>query len=233
MAEVRLARDRLLAVGVSAAGVVNEESGTVVTGGLPEWQDVPLQDMLQDAFSCPVTVASRVNMAMVAEHELGAARGHNVCACIWAGQEVLAAIYSRGQVHRGHHWMAGRIGSMRATSGAVESSLASHLAPDGLAARFDEQDPTETVKAVGVAAAYLAALIDPSILVIGGPLLTAIPSLLSSIEAIVHSLSPAPVRVLPCALGDEAPLWGGRVTASEAALERLCNELRSLPSSLP
>lgn len=233
MAEVRLARDRLLAVGVGAAGVVNEESGNIVTSRAPGWRDVPLRDILQDAFSCPVTVGTRVNMAMVAEHERGAARGHDVCACILAGPEVSAAIYARGHVHRGHTFMAGRLDAMRAGPSSLEAMMGDRSRPDGVATGSARSDLAENVRAIGVAAAYLAAFIDPSVIVIGGPLLAEVPSLISSVVAIVQSLSSAPVAVLPSALGDEATLWGGLATASEAALERLRKELRDLPPSLP
>ncbi|MGE5814802.1 MAG: ROK family protein [Acidobacteriota bacterium] len=113
MHETGVPADRLLAVGAGAPGIVNEHTGVVaVAPNLEGWHDVPMREILQEAFNAPVFVENDVNLAMLGEHWRGAARGHDTCAFILVGTGIGAAVLIDGQLHRGHHFMAGEIGFM-------------------------------------------------------------------------------------------------------------------------
>lgn len=258
MSEIGVPHERLLAVGAGAPGVVNEGTGVVVVApNLEGWHDVPMRDILQQAFSAPVFVENDVNLAMLGEHWRGAARGHDTCAFLFVGTGIGAAVLIDGQLHRGHHFMAGEIGFMCMGPQYVEVDFGEHGCLEtvaglhALAARVpravqhdpanwlpnladaadrgDEEARTallETARFIGIAAANLAAVVDPSLIVLGGALFSQVPHLVSSVSSVAQSISRAPVPVVLSQLDKDAPLWGGLLVALTAARERLRKQLR-------
>lgn len=64
-------------IGVSAPGPLNPLTGVVVhPPNLDGWHNVPLGDILHEAFGVPVYVGNDANVAALAEHLRGAARGN-------------------------------------------------------------------------------------------------------------------------------------------------------------
>src|SRR5574338_340020 len=245
MDERGIPAERLLAVGAGAPGVVNEDTGVVVVApNLQDWHDVPMRDILQDAFKAPVFVENDVNLAMLGEHWRGAARGHDTCAFILVGTGIGAAVLIDGQLHRGHHFMAGEIGFMCMGPQFVDINFGDHgcletiaglQALAGRATRFVEQDPEgwlstlaqaadagdadartallENALFIGIAVANIAAVVDPSLIVLGGALFMQAPRLVDAVRALAQSISRVPVPVVLSALDKEAPLWGGLLVA--------------------
>ena len=259
MTETGVPFNRLLAVAAGAPGVVNEGTGDVVVApNLPGWHDVPMREVLADVFGVPVLVENDVNLAILGEHWCGAARGHDTSAFIFVGTGIGAAVLIDGQLHRGHHFMAGEIGFMCMGPQYVDINFGEHgclesvAGLQALAARVPreaEKDPAawistvaeaaehgdtearaavaETARFIGIAAANVAAVVDPSIIVLGGALFAQAPRLVEAVSAVVQSISRAPVNVVLSALGKEAPLWGGLLVALNEASERVRKELRS------
>jgi glucokinase len=100
----------VVAVGVSLAASV-DEAGSVVQErdfGIPA--GAVLSQALSSAFEVPVAVNNDANLAALAEHELGAARGHDNAAVITLGSNIGLGLILGGQVHRGAHGMAGEAG---------------------------------------------------------------------------------------------------------------------------
>jgi predicted NBD/HSP70 family sugar kinase len=114
LSEVRVQESRLLAVVVGAPGVVDRERGMVVqlAPNLKGWSRVPVGAMLAEHLGAPVFVENDVNLAVVGEHRRGAARGHETCAYITVGTGIGAGILVDGELHRGHHSLAGEIALM-------------------------------------------------------------------------------------------------------------------------
>ena len=112
--EVRVPPGRLLAVGAGAPGAVDRERGVVVAlaPNLKGWSKVPMADLLGRALGAPVVLENDVNLAVLGEHWRGAARGHDTCAFISLGTGIGAGIVVDGELHRGHHFLAGEIALM-------------------------------------------------------------------------------------------------------------------------
>ena len=112
--EVRVPSGRLLAVGAGAPGAVDRERGVVVAlaPNLKGWSQVPMADLLGRALGAPVVLDNDVNLAVLGEHWRGAARGHDTCAFISLGTGIGAGIVVDGELHRGHHFLAGEIALM-------------------------------------------------------------------------------------------------------------------------
>lgn len=250
--------DRLLALSVGAPGVVDEDTGAVVVApNLPGWHDVPMRAILERSFNVPVLVENDVNLAILGEHWRGAAKGHDTSAFIFVGTGIGAAVLIDGQLHRGHHFMAGEIGVMCMGPQYIDVDFGEHGCLEtvaglhALASRVPQQverDPAawistvaeaaeqgdqearaavlETSRFIGIAAANVAAVVDPSIIVLGGALFAQAPKLVEAVSAVVQSISRAPVNVVLSALDKEAPLWGGLLVALNAAHERVRKQLR-------
>jgi glucokinase len=105
---------RLLAVGAGAPGVVDRRQGMVVAlaPNLKGWSQVPMGALLERALGAPVVVENDVNLAILGERWRGAARGHDTCAFITVGTGIGAGIVVGGELHHGHHFLAGEIALM-------------------------------------------------------------------------------------------------------------------------
>ena len=68
--------------------------------------------ILRRALGVPVVVENDVNLAVLGEHWRGAARGHDTCVFVTVGTGIGAGMLVDGELHRGHHFLAGEIGLM-------------------------------------------------------------------------------------------------------------------------
>ncbi|MGE7389462.1 ROK family transcriptional regulator [Streptomyces sp. NPDC004126] len=77
---------------------------------LPGWHSPTLLDELAAALPLPVEYENDVNLAAVAEHRLGAARGHEDFVLLWNEEGLGAALVLGGRLHRGWTGGAGEVG---------------------------------------------------------------------------------------------------------------------------
>jgi len=83
----------------------------------------------------------------------------------------------------------------------------------------------ETARLIGIAVANVVAVVDPSLIVLGGALAQAEP-LVREVRNIVSRITRTPIEVVLSALGKEAPLWGGLLVATNEARGRLRQRVR-------
>lgn len=105
------ARD--LHVGVGAPGVVDVERGVVrAAPNLPGWSEpFDLASALSEAIGgARVVVDNDVNVGILAEHAMGAAKGMSEVLGVFVGTGVGGALVLGGQLRRGPSGMAGEIG---------------------------------------------------------------------------------------------------------------------------
>ncbi|MFG2191661.1 ROK family transcriptional regulator [Streptomyces sp. NPDC048639] len=77
---------------------------------LPGWHSPTLLDDLAAALPMPLAYDNDVNLAAVAEHRLGAARGHDDFVLLWNEEGIGAALVIGGRLHRGRTGGAGEVG---------------------------------------------------------------------------------------------------------------------------
>jgi predicted NBD/HSP70 family sugar kinase len=258
MEETGVPASRLVAVGAGAPGAVDRGRGLVTYApNLQGWTQVPMRDLLEAALSAPVQVENDVNLAVLGEHWRGAARGHDTCAFVFVGTGIGAGILIGGELHRGHHYMAGEIGVMcmgpqyvdvdYGERGCFETLAGLH----GLAERWPQasrQDPAgwvaglfeaamsgdrrarkivdDTARLIAIGVANVAAVVDPTLIVLGGALFAQAESLVHDVRKLVERIYPSPIEIVPSALGKDAPLSGSLLMAANDARERLRHELR-------
>ncbi|WP_033219803.1 ROK family transcriptional regulator [Kitasatospora phosalacinea] len=97
-------------VAVGAPGLVDPATGTLNNSGkLPEWH-AKLLAALRSRPGTEVILENEVNLAGIAEHRIGAARGRRDFALIWLGHGVGASVVLDGRLRRGASGGTGEIG---------------------------------------------------------------------------------------------------------------------------
>jgi glucokinase len=103
----------LTAVGVGSPGVVDDEAGTVTSArNLPGWEGTyALAEKLESAFAAPVGLSNDVNVATMAEFELGSGKPFRSLLGVFWGTGVGGGLVLDGQLWEGRGG-AGEIGHM-------------------------------------------------------------------------------------------------------------------------
>ncbi|MGO9079485.1 MAG: ROK family glucokinase [Streptosporangiaceae bacterium] len=108
-----LSRHDVAAVGIGAAGFVDEDQSTVLFAPNLAWRDDPIKKQVESHISVPVVVENDANAAAWAETRLGAARGEDHVMLITVGTGIGAGIVLDGEVYRGRWGVAGEPGHYR------------------------------------------------------------------------------------------------------------------------
>jgi glucokinase len=220
VAAVNAQRERfggaIVALGLGCPGVIDPVSGRLLdrTAHLPHWRDFALADEVTARTGLRVAVDNDANLAALAEHRLGAARGARVSLTITLGTGIGCGIVIDGAVFRGAHGGAGELGHVplgrlgRACRCGVPDCVEPEASGSGLEidARELGLDPPDapTVFAhaaegdaraaavverfadrLGAAIATAAALLDPEVVVIGGGVARVGATLLAPLRAAV------------------------------------------------
>ena len=106
------ARRRVAALGIGAAGVIDSDTGTVLsaTDALAGWPGTPVADRLGERLQLPVFVDNDVNAHAAGEAWRGAAQGADTVLMAAVGTGVGGALVMGGEPLHGAHHVAGEIG---------------------------------------------------------------------------------------------------------------------------
>jgi glucokinase len=226
----------------------------MLSPNLKGWSEVPMAEILADSLDTRVLVENDVNLAVIGEHWKGAARGHDTCAFLSFGTGIGAGVLVNGLLHHGHHFLAGEIGLMCMgpqfvkPESAIRGSLEAIVGLEALKTKWQAEQPGDSdwiadlfaaatagdasaqqtlddaATFIGIAAANVCSVLDPSLVVLGGGLLAG-GALLEPVRLIVSRFIPMPSAIVTTSLDKDAPLWGSLLVAMREARERLRNEL--------
>jgi N-acetylglucosamine repressor len=115
-----LPRERVQAVGVTVAGLVDQASGEVVLNPNLEWQNVPIRALAHQELGLPVVVSNVTNAGAIAEGRVGAARGLRSFVWVYVGSNIGAGIIIDGQVFPGSRGFSGEIGHCSIVAGGPD-----------------------------------------------------------------------------------------------------------------
>jgi glucokinase-like ROK family protein len=103
----------LLGIAVGAPGLIDEETGTLLFAPNLQWENVPLCDIISEAFpGTAIFVDNEANLAALGEYLFGAAKGYREVLFISAGVGLGGALVQNGQLARGTTGFAGEFGHM-------------------------------------------------------------------------------------------------------------------------
>lgn len=235
----------LAGIGVGTAGRVDARDGSIAYANeiMPGWTGRPVAERLKAEFGMPVAVLGDVQSHALGEARWGAARGAQTCIVMAPGTGLGGGIIAGGRILRGAHGFAGEIGATPNTLRAGDGNLESVAAGSGIEARYEaatgvhlsgaeisarandgESAAREAIenagRALGIALAGWANMLDPEMAVVSGSVVKAGPLWRDALRAAYVEHAPevlADLPVLDASLGDVAPLVG----AAENLLDSL------------
>lgn len=244
-------RESVLAVGVGIPGPIDRRTGTVLQGAiLPEWVGVNLRD-LENAFRFPVVIDNDANLGALAEVTWGANRGARNIIFVKIGSGIGAGLILNGQPYYGYLGVTGELGhtpvvdqgvicrcgnrgcleTVASTSVMLESLSRSTHGPASTAdllRRGRERDPAalrvigDAGAAIGQAIGNIANVINPELVIIGGPLVGLGEALLEPIRrGLQHNAIPivaATTTVCVSSLDERAESLGAAALVIQNAL---------------
>ena len=179
----------VVAVGVQAA--ISGDGDTLsFTDTLPGWPELGARRRIEDALGVTVDLDNDVNLAAVAERAVGAARGAASFALLWLGDGLGVAVDLGGTLHRGAAGGAGEIGYLPVPRAAADldpdaedlTDLLGGAAVARLLGAADTDFPgaldrlgddeavlTALAERVTLAVIPVLAVLDPELIVLGGP----------------------------------------------------------------
>lgn len=101
-------------IGISSAGQINSETGTVVyaTDSIPEYTGTQIKKIIETQTGIPTAVENDVNCAAIGEAVFGAAKGCSNFICLTYGTGIGGAIFLSGKLFTGSSFSAGEFGHM-------------------------------------------------------------------------------------------------------------------------
>ena len=235
----------LRAVALSVANAVDPATSQILAlpnTPFPEGLLRPA-DAFADLGQVPLLVDNDINCAALAEHRSGAAVSSSDFAYLFIGAGLGLGLYVGGRPVRGAHGLAGEIGYLATATGPAQySTLVSALVGQGfgltgstamdvhaIRAALDapaspHPGPATAARALGTAIGQVivatCAVVDPELVLLGGPL-GSHPALLPTVRETVAGIFPSTVRIELGALGEAASLQGALHRALDHAREQL------------
>jgi glucokinase len=105
-------RHQVAAVGVGAAGLVDETRSVVRFAPNLHWREQPIRTLLEGATGLPVVIENDANAAAWAEHRFGAATGRGDLVLVTVGTGLGGALVLGGRLYRGRFGLAGEVGHL-------------------------------------------------------------------------------------------------------------------------
>lgn len=220
----------LWAAGVGTPGIVDARGSVRLSVAIPQWSGVHLADQLHELLRCPVVAMKDTNLAVLAEHRTGAARGTSDVLYVHLDNRLGVGILVDGRPFTGRTGAAGEIGrhprlgwkdtpaKLGGGPGEARHMVFTRARHGDPAARATVDSYARAV-ADGIGAMVLA--VDPQLIVLGGALAGAGPAVL---EAVREQLSGICYEVPPLTLGAltaGAVAVGGVEAARDLARGRL------------
>jgi predicted NBD/HSP70 family sugar kinase len=111
LAEVEAQGRRPIGIVCAVPGLVEVSSGTLLVAPNLGWSRIPVADELRVRIGLhPVRVENEANLAALAEHWYGVARGLRSFICVFGEVGVGAGIFVDGELYRGAHGFGGELG---------------------------------------------------------------------------------------------------------------------------
>lgn len=109
-----IATEDVLACGVSCGGPLNSDTGVIMRPpNLPDWDNVPLADIVRDELGIPCKVRNDADACALAEWQFGAGKGTKNMIFLTFGTGMGAGLILDGKLYSGTCGTAGEVGHIR------------------------------------------------------------------------------------------------------------------------
>lgn len=251
LAESGTPRSQVMGAGIGVPGPIDHRTGTVIRGAiLPEWVGVDIVREFEQALKMPVFADNDANLGALAQITWGGHHGVRDLVFLKIGSGIGAGLILNGAPHYGHTGITGEIGHAtifdqglvcRCGNRGCLETVASTAVMIELLSRGEPRDITvkdilrlaaagdtavlrvidDAGMAVGRAMANVANMINPEVIVVGGPLAPLGETLLAPIRrGLVRHAVPTigeSTTVVMSALGDRAEALGACALAFSRA----------------
>ena len=117
LAQNGLSKENVKAAGISCGGPLDSEKGLIqCPPNLPDWNDVPICEIISEHFGCRAVLQNDANACAVAEWKFGAGRGLKNMIFLTFGTGMGAGLILNGQLYSGTNDLAGEVGHIRLAS---------------------------------------------------------------------------------------------------------------------
>lgn len=257
----REARPGVVGAGLGIPCTIDRARGVAINAVNLPLQDVPIREAMRERLGLPVFIDNDANVAALAEHRFGAARGARNAVLLTIGTGIGGGLILGGRVYRGSTGAGAELGHMTIdldgpacqgscpANGCVESlvsgtalaregraaaehepesalgrALAAGAEIDGRAVADAAMDGDRTAREVvvlvgrrlGVAAASLANVFDPDVIVVGGGVMALGDLLLDPAREELRARALPPmngVSIVAAQLGPDAGMIGAATMA--------------------
>ncbi len=110
--EARDARPEVVGVGMGVPCTIDRERGVAVAGVNLPITDVPLRDIISERLGLPAFLDNDANVAALAEHRFGAARGATNAVLLTIGTGIGGGLIINGELYRGSTGAGAELGHM-------------------------------------------------------------------------------------------------------------------------
>lgn len=104
--------EKLVAIGVGAAGQIDRQAGVILDAPNLGVRDMALGNILGKQFNTTVYVGNDVEVAALGEYLYGAGKGYNNFVCVFVGTGIGSGIVQNGKMYTGLTGTAGELGHM-------------------------------------------------------------------------------------------------------------------------
>ncbi|MCX7774155.1 MAG: ROK family protein [Clostridia bacterium] len=112
IAESKIDREDIRAIGAGAPGVIDTDKGTVLYAPNIQWKDHPLGRIIEEAYKVPFVVGNDVNVGVLGEWKYGAARGYSHALGIFVGTGIGGGIIIDNKLFTGSKFTGAEVGHM-------------------------------------------------------------------------------------------------------------------------
>lgn len=243
--EILHSYDDMAAIGISTAGQVDTEQGSVyyANDNIPGYTGMKIRELLQAEFHVPVAVENDVNAAAIGEALYGSAKEWKDFLCLTIGTGVGGAIVLNRQVYTGSCYSAGSFGGILVHPEAVTEEEFSgcygkYASTTGLVKRVQQIDAAldtgrkifdvfsrpkiraeidAWIDEIVNGLGTLIHIFNPSAIVLGGGIM-AQPYIITEVQRRVEKRviqGFRHVKIVHAALGNEAGLYGAASLAEK------------------
>ena len=172
VSELRAGHD-IEAVGIGAAGWIDETRSRVLFAPNLAWREEPLRDIVEARIELPVIVENDANAAAWGEHRFGAGRGQDHLILITVGTGIGCGIILEGKLYRGRFGVGGEPGHVRVVPGGRPCGCGNTGCWEQYCSgRALEREARDLIAADGPGSAALLARVDGDVDRIDGPFVT-------------------------------------------------------------